>query len=67
MLEELSKGATAIKPEMTRHIDRWSYAIGKGYTLKTWQKEYSAIKKYVDERPAYFIEQLERALALTAK
>lgn len=67
LLEELSKGATAIKPEMARHIDRWSYAIGKGYTLKTWQKEYSAIKKYVDERPAYFIEQLERALALTAK
>lgn len=62
LLEELSRGANAIKPEMERHIDRWEWAIGNGYTLKTWQKEYSAIKKYVNERPALFLSHLERAL-----
>lgn len=67
MLEELAKGADAIKPEMTRHINRWKSAIGNGYNLKAWQKEYSNIKKYVNNRPAYFIEQLERALKRTEK
>ncbi|MBQ2805758.1 MAG: hypothetical protein IJF08_01775 [Clostridia bacterium] len=47
---------------MERHISRWGHNIGNGYNLKAWQKEYSAIKKYVNNRPAYFIEQLERAL-----
>lgn len=65
LLDELSKSANAIKPEMENHIDRWGHAIGNGYNLKAWQKEYSAIKKYVNARPAYFIEQLERALART--
>ena len=67
MLEELAKGADAIKPELTRHINRWKSAIGNGYNLKAWQKEYSNIKKYVNNRPAYFIEQLERALDRTEK
>ena len=62
LLDELSVGALAIKPEMQRHIDRWGFAIGNGYTQKTWQKEYTAIKKYVNNRPAHFIEQMERAL-----
>ena len=65
LLDELLQGANAIKPEMERHIDRWGFAIGNGYNLKAWQKEYSAIKKYVNNRPAYFIEQLERALERT--
>ena len=67
LLEELSIGANAIKPEMQNHIDRWGYVIGNGYNLKAWQKEYSAIKKYINNRPAYFIEQLERALERTGK
>ena len=67
MLDVLAKGADAIKPEMTRHINRWSHAIGNGYNLKSWQKEYSAMKKYVNNRPAYFLEQLERALQRTEK
>lgn len=67
LLEELSVGAVALKPEMPRHLERWGYAIGNGYTAKKWQQEYSAIKKYVNERPAYFIEQLERALELVEK
>ena len=67
LLEELSFGANAIKPEMQNHIDRWGYVIGNGYNLKAWQKEYSAIKKYINNRPAYFIEQLERALERTGK
>ena len=62
LLDELSVSANAIKPEMERHIDRWGFAIGNGYNLKAWQKEYSAIKKYVNNRPACFIEQMERAL-----
>ena len=62
LLAELSVSANAIKPEMERHIDRWGFAIGNGYNLKAWQKEYSAIKKYVNNRPACFIEQMERAL-----
>lgn len=62
LLDELSVSANAIKPEMENHIDRWGFAIGNGYNLKAWQKEYSAIKKYVNNRPAFFIEQLERAL-----
>lgn len=62
LLDELSVGVTAIKSEMERHIDRWGFAIGNGYTKKTWQKEYTAIKKYVNNRPACFIEQMERAL-----
>ena len=65
MLDVLAAGADAIKPEMTRHINRWKGAIGNGYNLKAWQKEYSNIKKYVNNRPAYFIEQLERALDRT--
>ena len=65
LLDELSVGALAIKPEMQRHIDRWGHKIGNGYTQKTWQKEYTAIKKYVNNRPAHFIEQMERALART--
>lgn len=64
LLEELGKGAVAIKPEMERHLDCWGWAIGNGYTLKSWQKEYSAIKKYVNDRPAQFLSHLERALAL---
>lgn len=64
LLEELSAGAVAIKPEMERHLECWGWAIGNGYTLKTWQKEYSAIKKYVNDRPAQFLSQLERALEL---
>ena len=64
LLAELSLGANAIKPEMNRHLERWGWAIGNGYNLKAWQKEYSAIKKYVNNRPAYFMEQLERALDL---
>ena len=67
LLSELSLGANAIKPEMERHLDCWGWAIGNGYALKTWQKEYSAIKKYVNNRPAYFMEQLERALELMEK
>ena len=67
LLDELSVSANAIKPEMERHIDRWGHNIGNGYNLKAWQKEYSAIKKYVNNRPAYFIEQLERALERTGK
>ncbi len=67
LLDELSVSANAIKPEMTNHIDRWEHAIGNGYNLKAWQKEYSAIKKYVNNRPAYFIEQMERALERTGK
>ena len=67
LLDELSVGFNAIKPEMTRHLDRWGYAIGNGYTLKTWQKEYSAIKKYVKERPEYFLDHLDRALELIEK
>jgi len=65
LLAELSLGYEAILPEMERHIGHWEWAIGNGYTLKSWKKEYSAIKKYVDARPAYFIEQLERALDRT--
>lgn len=65
LLAELSLGYEAILPEMERHIGHWEWAIGNGYTLKSWKKEYSAIKKYVDARPAYFIEQLERALERT--
>lgn len=61
---ELSVGAEAIKAEMPNHLDRWGHAIGNGYTVKTWQKECSAIKKYVNERPAYFLSQLEHALEL---
>ena len=67
LLEELSAGATAIKPEITRHLERWGWAIGNGYTLKTWQKEYSAIKKYVNDRPAQFLSHLERALEIVGK
>ena len=62
LLAELSLGYTAIAPEMERHLDCWGWAIGNGYTLKSWKKEYTAIKKYVNARSAYFIEQLERAL-----
>ena len=65
MLAELSKGVDAIKPEMKRHIARWERQIGNGYNVKAWQKEYSAIKQYVNKRPAYFLEQLERALERT--
>ncbi len=65
LLDELSVSANAIKPEMERHISRWGHNIGNGYNLKAWQKEYSAIKKYVNNRPAFFIEQLERALERT--
>jgi hypothetical protein len=50
---------------MNRHLDRWGHAIGNGYSLKTWKKSYSAIKKYVNDRPAYFLDQLELAMALT--
>lgn len=65
LLSELEVGYNAIKPEMTRHIERWSFAIGNGYTLKSWQKNYSTIKKYVNDRPAQFVSHLERALELT--
>ena len=65
LLDELAKSAIAIEPEMNRHLDRWGYAIGNGYSLKTWKKSYSAIKKYVKDRPAYFLDQLELALELT--
>lgn len=67
LLAELSIGANAIKPEMNRHLDRWGFAIGNGYTLKSWQKEYSSIKKYVNERPEYFLAHMERALELIEK
>ena len=67
LLSELSNGYEAIAPEMERHIGQWEWAIGNGYTLKSWKKEYSAIKKYVNNRPAYFMEQLERALELMEK
>jgi hypothetical protein len=67
LLDELAKGYEAIKPEMPRHLDRWGHAIGNGYTMKTWQKEYTAIKKYVGARPEYFLSYLDRALELTEK
>ena len=52
------------KPIMAAHISRWDYAIASGYTVRTWQKASQRIERFIEARPAIFLEQLDTMLAM---
>ena len=42
---------------------KWQCAADGSYTAENWEAQVEHMKAYVSERPAYFLAQLEAAMA----
>ncbi len=53
-----------VRPGMTKHINRWKYALGDSYGLKSWLTACKSISSFTTTRPSKFEEHLNRMLAM---
>lgn len=56
--------AASIESGIQTYLTRWSGSIAKKYTFETWKDNVNTILDFVEMRPAYFTEYLNRAVAL---
>ncbi len=53
-----------VTPEISKHIDRWSHAIGSGYTSRDWTRARLSLTDFMKKRPAKFEEYLNLCLSM---
>ena len=59
----LSRTVEEVKPEISRHLDRWQGTYASSYTIKTWGSCNSEIRRFIANRPSFFRDQLEKAMS----
>ena len=62
LLDMIDAAAADIRGEIGYHLDRWAGTYDGGYTVENWEAQVEHMKAYVNERPAYFLTQLEAAM-----
>ncbi len=60
----LTNAANTLRPEMQRHLERWSGTYAVGYTLSTWENNITKIQNFINHRATYFKSDLDAVLPL---
>ncbi|MBR4961907.1 MAG: CotH kinase family protein [Clostridia bacterium] len=63
LLSMIDTAAAGIRSEIPYHLERWAGTFDGGYTAENWEIQVENMKTFVKERPAYFLAQLEDAMA----
>jgi len=63
LLTMIDTAAADTRTEIPYHLDRWEGTYDGSYTAENWETQVEHMKTYVSERPAYFLAQLEAAMA----
>ena len=58
LLEIMDRYAGQIAEEIPHHLDRWRSTVDGGYTPEVWESNTEDMKRWAEERPAYFREYL---------
>ncbi len=53
-----------VKPSIGDHIARWSGQIAGGYKASSWATASRRIEKFIKDRPAHYLAQLENLLSM---
>ncbi|MBQ8640631.1 MAG: CotH kinase family protein [Clostridia bacterium] len=63
LLSMIDTAAADIRSELPYHLERWAGTYDGGYTMENWEAQVENMKQFVNERPAYFLAQLDAAMA----
>lgn len=55
---------TTVKTEIAKHIKRWQNTIDPSMTPQLWATSAKNILEFIDDRPTYFLAQLDKAMGL---
>lgn len=55
---------TAVKTEIAKHIKRWQNTVDQSMTPQLWAASAKNILEFIDDRPTYFLAQLDKAMGL---
>ena len=65
ILKSLYQSAySTVSSEIGRHIKRWQSTIDPSFTSQTWSSAAKSILSFINERPNYFLSQLDKAMGL---
>ena len=55
---------SAVSSEIGRHLKRWQNTFDPSFTPQVWSKAAKNILSFINDRPAYFLAQLDKAMGL---